>query len=351
MKLTLSQEIAFAMLARPGEHTCTSVGSVLTGRQSAYGWQTSAREGGRTLHALRRLGLVQVDFKKRSNGQIYREVAQAVGADLWDWQTPHPPGFFAQYDRILTLPHAGSTFLVTQHGVPRNKIILVAHAECDIQQLLHREQGDTWGRYAGYAVVSDTLACSSLSLGITRVPVVLKQGIPCAAYDMPLPERLRTVGYAALMERTNEYAVEIKRGSLARKAATRAGLDFKIATGLTREQMPDFYRSVDALILSSLQEGGAMPPYEAAAAGRLVIGTPVGDFPRLCLEGMGVLGPLNDQPFEEFAVAELLKYKRDVTSFRLRCQGIKLSVQHNRDWAIVMPEWKKFIFDSCLAGK
>ncbi len=69
MKLSLCQEKAFGMLARPGEHTCTSIGSALTGRQSAYGWQTSAREGGRTLHALRRLGLVQVDFKKRSNGK------------------------------------------------------------------------------------------------------------------------------------------------------------------------------------------------------------------------------------------------------------------------------------------
>lgn len=46
-----------------------------------------------------------------SLGQIYREVAQAVGADLMDWQTPYPPSSFSQYDRILTLPHAGSTFL------------------------------------------------------------------------------------------------------------------------------------------------------------------------------------------------------------------------------------------------
>ena len=34
--------------------TSTSIGSMLTGRQSAYGWQTSAREGGRTLKALER---------------------------------------------------------------------------------------------------------------------------------------------------------------------------------------------------------------------------------------------------------------------------------------------------------
>jgi hypothetical protein len=39
--------------------TSTSVGSMLTGRQSAYGWQTSAREGGRTLKALERRKLAQ----------------------------------------------------------------------------------------------------------------------------------------------------------------------------------------------------------------------------------------------------------------------------------------------------
>ncbi len=66
MRLTAIQEKALGLLAGPGEHTCTSVGSALTGRQSAYGWQTSAREGGRALQALRRHGLAQVDFKKVS---------------------------------------------------------------------------------------------------------------------------------------------------------------------------------------------------------------------------------------------------------------------------------------------
>jgi hypothetical protein len=69
MKLSLPQEIALGRLARPGEHTCTSIGSAITQRQSAYGWQTSAREGGRTLHALRRRGLAQVDFVRASHGK------------------------------------------------------------------------------------------------------------------------------------------------------------------------------------------------------------------------------------------------------------------------------------------
>ena len=38
--------------------TSTLIGSMLTRRQSAYGWQTSAREGGRTLKALERRKLV-----------------------------------------------------------------------------------------------------------------------------------------------------------------------------------------------------------------------------------------------------------------------------------------------------
>jgi hypothetical protein len=53
-----------------------------------------------------------------SLGQIYREVAHALGAELLDWQRQYPPGFFDSFDRILTLPHAGSTFLATKHGVP-----------------------------------------------------------------------------------------------------------------------------------------------------------------------------------------------------------------------------------------
>jgi hypothetical protein len=45
-----------------GEATATNVGAELTGRRSAYGPQTSAREGGRTLRALQRRKLAEVRF-------------------------------------------------------------------------------------------------------------------------------------------------------------------------------------------------------------------------------------------------------------------------------------------------
>jgi hypothetical protein len=57
MKLSPWMWKAMQILAQ-GESTCTLVGAALTGRRSAYGHQTSAREGGRTLRALERRGLV-----------------------------------------------------------------------------------------------------------------------------------------------------------------------------------------------------------------------------------------------------------------------------------------------------
>jgi hypothetical protein len=54
---TLSNRMRIALIKLSTSEqpvTCTSVGSLLTGRKSAYGWQTSAREGGRTLRALER---------------------------------------------------------------------------------------------------------------------------------------------------------------------------------------------------------------------------------------------------------------------------------------------------------
>jgi len=58
-KLTTWQERALLyLLHSKNEQTCTTVGCLLTGRKSSYGPQTSAREGGRTLRALLKRGLV-----------------------------------------------------------------------------------------------------------------------------------------------------------------------------------------------------------------------------------------------------------------------------------------------------
>jgi hypothetical protein len=280
-----------------------------------------------------------------SLGQLYSAVAPSLGADFVSWTKWYPPEFFQKYDRILTLAGPGSNALHDTSGVPREKMIVVAHADEDIVRMVSHDGDEGVRQYAGFGVVSDTLACVSLSLGLTRVPTVLRQGISCASYACDPAERLRTVGYAAVMSRSNAFGVEIKRGELVRKVVEGMGLRFEPAMArgrLTREQMPGYYRSVDAVVCSSLQEGGAMPPYEAAAAGRLVVGTPVGDFPRLVLEGMGVMGPLNDEPFAEFLEQTLRYYLSNRRNFQLKCRAIQAAAQ-GRDWFAVVDDWVKFV--------
>lgn len=284
-----------------------------------------------------------------SLGQLYGGLAPHLGADCLEWSRSYPPGTFEAYDRVLTLAGDGSRSLVERYGIPRGKILVVAHAEQDVLRLLEYDGNDGVYRYAGYGVVSDTLACSSLTAGVRRVPTVLRQGVDCAAYAAPLPERLRVVGYGALLSRPNEYGVEIKRGELVRRACELARVEFRPAVptnrredAVPRDEMPAYYASVDAVVCSSLQEGGAMPPYEAAASGRLVYGTPVGDFPRLAYEGMGILAPLNDVEFVEFLAGSLGEFRRSRRTFQQACRAIQQAAQ-KRDLAAVAGDWVRFV--------
>jgi glycosyltransferase involved in cell wall biosynthesis len=283
-----------------------------------------------------------------SLGQLYGGLSPHLQATCLEWSRSYPPGTFEAYDRVLTLAGDGSRSLVERYKVPRGKILVVGHAEQDVLRLLRYDGNDGIDQYAGYGVVSDTLACSSLTAGVRRVPTVLRQGVDCAAYAAPVPERLRVVGYAALLSRPNEFGVEIKRGELVRRACDVAGLEFRPAVptnrredAVPRDEMPAYYASVDAVVCSSLQEGGAMPPYEAAASGRLVYGTPVGDFPRLAYEGMGILIPLNDADLVEFLVHSLGEFLRDRRTFQQACRAVQHAAR-GRDLVAVAPDWVRF---------
>ena len=288
-------------------------------------------------------------------GDTYRTLASLLGAEHLDWSIPHRPEDFRRYDRILTQVGSGTHSLVGAHHVDRTRIYAVAHAASDIIYWLGCEDNDRIRQYAGFGVVSDTLAAESLSMGVARIPTILRQGIDCSLYDSPPSGSLKTIGYAAIWARRTEYGREMKRGRLVREIAEKSGLLFKPATrparpgeayyqseGIPHEKMPEFYREVDAVIVSSLQEGGGMPMLEGAAAGRLAIGTPVGDIPRLAYDGLGLLAPLNEGAFVEFAVETLEHYKQHPLEFHSKCESIK-QASRKRDWPNVIRDWAGFL--------
>src|SRR5208282_6691077 len=159
----------------------------------------------------------------------------------------------AFYNFFMTAPD-GVQILADTYGVPYEKIIAVSHHELDIRMLIEQKGIEVFREFANYGVVSEFLYCASLMRGVPRIPMVASVGVDFSEFYTEISERLATVGYASSMS-ARTYDIEWKRGELAEAAARAAGLAFKVA-GSTANQisfhdMPDFYRSVDAVLTSS----------------------------------------------------------------------------------------------------
>ena len=175
--------------------------------------------------------------------------------------------------------------------------------------------------------------------------MVASLGINYSEFHAEIPERLSTVGYASSMS-LKTYGVELKRGWLAEEAARDAGLAFKVA-GSTGNQtsfhdMPDFYKSVDAVVISSISEAAALPVMEAAAAGRLVIGTPVGHFPMKAYQGGEILAPIEPEKFKAFTTATLEYYMSNPAAYFDKCHMIQKAAL-KFDWEYSIAEWIELI--------
>jgi glycosyltransferase involved in cell wall biosynthesis len=275
----------------------------------------------------------------------------SIEAEILDATIGHPIDSFNRtamsFDYVVTDPGA-SVALADSYGVPRGNIVLISHGEEDLHRLIKRHGTSVYSQFIDFAVVSESLFSSALTLGLRTPGAVLPLGVSTDLYDADVASGLSVVGYAAAMSRENTFGVEGKRGRLAKEAAEKAGLLFRPATdlaghrmSLSYQQMPEYYKSVDAVLMSSLQEGAGLPVIEAAAAGRLVIGTPVGHFPRLAYNGGGLLAPLGDQEFVDYSVSALKFYKANPVEYRNKCILIKKAAKRF-DWDCVIEHWATF---------
>ncbi len=288
-------------------------------------------------------------YTKWSHGRVYYDLCKHLHqrgyiVDILGWQVDHAHyiGQIIPYYDLFMTALDGVRTLADTYGVPYDRIIALSHHEFDMRMLIEQKGIDVFEKFANYGVVSESLYWASLtSWGVPRVPMVASLGINFSEFCAEIPERLATVGYAGSMS-AKTYGVEWKRGELAEAAAREAGLAFKVA-GWTGDQisfhdMPDFYRTVDAVLATSVSEGGGLPVMEAAAAGRLVISTPVGHFPLKAYQGGGIIAPIEAEKFKVFTVATLKHYKEDPASFQDKCRAIQEAAR-KFDWQYVIGEW------------
>lgn len=291
-------------------------------------------------------------YTKWSHGRVHYDLCKHLHrlgyiVDILDWQVNHA-GYIAKiipYYDFFMVALDGVRTLVDAYAVPYDRIIALSHHEFDIRMLIEQKGIEIFNEFANYGVVSEFVYCASLMRGVTRIPMVASLGVNFEDFHSDIPERLETVGYASSMS-AKTFGVEWKRGELAEAATRDAGLAFKVA-GWTGAQtsfhdMPEFYRTVDAVVTSSISEAAQLPVMEAAAAGRLVIGTPVGHFPRKAYEGGGILAPVEAGKFKAFTAATLQYYKDNPAAYREKCLAIQVAAR-KFDWQYSIAEWVDLI--------
>jgi len=291
-------------------------------------------------------------YPQWSHGRIYYDLCKQLHrrgyiVDLINWQENHS-AYIAElipfYDLFMTALDGVST-LTDGYGVTYDRVIALSHHELDIRMLIEQKGVEVFDRLANYGVTSEFIYCASLMKGVPRVPKVVPTGVNFAEFYSKISESLATVGYASSMSVTT-YGIEWKRGELAEAAAREAGLEFRVAgsTGnqISFHDMPEFYRSVDAVLTSSISEAAQHPVIEAAAAGRLVIGTPVGHFPRKAYEGGGILAPVEAGKFKAFTVETLRYYKDNPAAYRDKCHAIQEAAR-KFDWKYTIDDWVELI--------
>jgi len=312
-----------------------------------------------TSNDTRSLRVLIFGHRSWSHGRVYYDLCRHLyphgfTLDLLNWREIHDQRFteLACYYDLFLAALDGIAVLIDRYGVPPRHIVAVSHSERDMEALIERKGRGIFDRFAGYAVVSECLFERSAMLGITRQPTVAGLGVDAATFRMTLPERCEVVGYAGSMA-LSLGDVEVKRGHLAEAAVRAAGLEWRVAASSSNQisihDMPAFYSGVDAVVVSSLNESVGLPSMEAAVAGRLVIGTPVGDFAQRAATGAGLLAPLQPDRYRGFVVETLQRFQRDPVAFRAQCEAIQTAAER-LDWSYRIGDWAALLRQSARAA-
>jgi glycosyltransferase involved in cell wall biosynthesis len=249
--------------------------------------------------------------------------------------------FIDTYDYFVTNPESIPQLMSYQ--VPLNKIVAVAHAEWDIYVAARDMVHNITNYYDihSYGCISDKLVdmfndCNPHSkVKAKRVT----NGINFHAFYAKPSDGLQKVGFGGKMVGCNFFGVDIKRGHLVQQAVEMASLNFVPNGTYHYLAMPGYYKTIDSIIMASIEEAAGMPMLEAAAAGRLCIGTPVGYFKHNSEEGGGIKVRSDENGFLADVVETLEYYKANTEKYKQKCLDIQEYARYNYDWSKVIHQW------------
>ncbi len=267
-------------------------------------------------------------------------------SNLLDWTQQYSGEEFKllneSYDLFVTMPDA--VVHLNRCGIPGNKIATVAHGQWDML-LAKRDFGNGfYDQIYKFGVVSNVLKTKSAEFGINRTPDVVSFGIHFDMFYRKPSSSLKKIGYGGARETKNFFNVEIKRGHLVKETITNVPEVNLVEHDFYNWMcMPAYYNSIDALAVSSIEESAGLPSMEAAAAGRLVLSTPVGYFEENGPRGGGILLPLEEEEYKKKLSEEIRYYTSDSEAYKKKCLEIQEFAKENYDWSRHIENWVNFL--------
>ena len=315
--------------------------------------------------------------KKTKNVVFYTEGDWAFGSlhyelfkYLWEygynchllkWEKHYTPEELRELDAYtdlwVTTPHGYIGLKYTKAAVEPERCIVMGYASMDLEELKVKHGLDDYAKFRKYGVCSQYLVNHSKNIGIQRIPDICRIAINYNTYSRCEPNKeLRTIGYAGAYYTRNEFSEDTiandlfarqcsrKRGYLVKEIAERVGLDFKIASSYHNSYvtMPGFYKSVDCIMASSLDEGAGLPILEGGAAGKLILSTPVGHWNEKVGNAGGIALPMDEEGYIRESVDVLSFYKKHPNLYYKKCLEIQQHAE-SYDWKYYLKDWLKIL--------
>jgi len=229
--------------------------------------------------------------------------------------------------------------LMQTFGIPKERIITVAHADDDIHKAVMAAGPEMFDGLKAYGAVHESLVSSSQQFGLTRVPDVVLNGIDFDFFYSPIGNAVKIAGYAGALFHNRPDGVDCKRKELIPRVLDGLPLEFKDHNFMHHLCMASFYQTIDALLLPSSYEACGLPMMEAAAAGRLVLcSSGVGYFDG----NFGVNCRLPEDEWVKDARAALLAHQ-DPIIYRETCERSQQYARDHFDWSDRIEPWVKLI--------
>lgn len=295
-----------------------------------------------------------------SYGRVHYDLTKYLGkygfnCHILPWNKSYFLEEMKEYDVCV------DTFVTTPHGwislksydIQPNKCVVLAHSRTDLVDLIQAYGVQEFEKFKEFGCLNQHLIDLSKELGIKRTPILMPIGVCYETFTTKISDKLKTVGFGSFYSEKEtfsnidendlfSYSKRVKRGWLAKQAVEAAGLEFKIANTYHNSfvTMPGFYDSVDAIICASTEEGCCMPTMEGAAAGKLIITTPLGNAGDV-IKGSDIdilIAPFEEDQYLE-KVTEILKfYKDNDAAYKEACLNLSEKMK-KFDWHSVINYW------------